>query len=56
MIAIMVDLLRAIVALIGGILALVAIALVIGFWPLALLIGAGALLSLAKLGAGDRDW
>jgi hypothetical protein len=40
----------------GVILVLIAVAMVIGFWPLMLLIAAGGLFALAKWAAGEyRD-
>jgi len=41
--------------IIGAILLLCAVGLVIGFWPLALLIAAGAFFAFAKWAAGVRD-
>jgi len=41
--------------IIGAILLLCAVALVIGFWPLALLIAAGAFFAFARWAAGVRD-
>ena len=53
------ELLAALFSLIAMIaataLALIAAALIIGFWPLALLIAAGALFALARRAAGVRD-
>jgi hypothetical protein len=39
----------------GAVLIMAAMALLIGFWPLALLVAAGALFALAKWAAGVRD-
>ena len=41
--------------IIGAILLLCAVGLVIGFWPLALLIAAGAFFAFARWAAGVRD-
>lgn len=41
--------------IIGASLLLCAVGLVIGFWPLALLIAAGAFFAFAKWAAGVRD-
>ncbi len=45
-----------IVGVLGGVvLIMAALALLIGFWPLALLLAAGGLFALAKWAAGVRD-
>jgi len=48
-------LLAALALLIAALLVLVAAGLLIGFWPLALLVAAGAFYAFAKWAAGVRD-